>query len=85
MHELTPYALVTTCNSGFLIPKVNARGHYHGALPLVMLTMVHSSATFIQKDVMAITKKRFLPPRNMAGIRPVARLAQNEERGCTGP
>jgi hypothetical protein len=34
---------------------------------------------------MAITKKRFLPPHNMAGIRPLARLAQNEERGCTGP
>src|SRR5215467_11804152 len=29
---------------------------------------------------MAITKKRFLPPRNMAGIRPLGRLAQNEER-----
>ena len=28
---------------------------------------------------MAITKKRFLPPRNMAGIRPLARLAQNEK------
>jgi hypothetical protein len=27
---------------------------------------------------MAITKKRFLPSRNMAGIRPLARLAQNE-------
>jgi len=33
---------------------------------------------------MAITKKRFLPPRNMAGIRPLARLAQNGKRKCTG-
>jgi hypothetical protein len=35
-------------------------------------------------DVMAITKKRFLPPRNMAGIRPRARLAQKGKRKCTG-
>jgi len=35
-------------------------------------------------DVMAITKKRILPPRNMAGIRPLARLAQIGKRKCTG-
>jgi hypothetical protein len=33
---------------------------------------------------MAITKKRFLHRAIWRGIRPPARLAQNEKRGCTG-